>query len=347
MSDGHRKLNTTIPNSFPVPNFFIDDLMHLLTDHEWRVLSYMTRHIFGWQDKIAARKRHMSLTMFVEGFDRFHGCGMSRPAVASALESLESYGVIKKAGTSKQKGNLWLIPETDADVQYEALKQRYEDNASKGRAKTDKAAKASAAKRKKDGTTDVLSEMVRPTYHERYDPRTIDGTTDVPNQSQAQSQAQSQLNLSKDKLELSHENPNLHIVDKPKRQKKQAHPLFKDMQAAIQAAFKWETPAQEEWAILGKAANSLLNAGLTIEQLPSLVGFCRGQWREKLRPHHLAINVSEWRKTQPKPAPVPVDLPPFGEDSHFASLEEQTIAVDSVIDDIIAKMNAPREKRTA
>lgn len=141
--------------------------------------------------------------------------------------------------------------------------------------------------------------------------------------------------------------PELKVLDKPKRQKKDVDPAFKEMQEALRVAFKWDTPTGQEWGMLGKTAKELLKANIGIEQLPSLVGFCRGQWRDKLRPYHITSNVSEWRKTQPKPIPAPVDLPPFGEDSQFASLEEQTIAVDSVIDDIIAKMNAPREKRTA
>lgn len=189
-----------------------------------------------------------------------------------------------------------------------------------------------------DGTSDKICPINNgQKMSDGYSETTTETTTDIKEKDSASNDAEAISQPDK---------PNLTILDKPKRQKKQAHPLFKDMQEALRLAFKWEEPVPDEWAQLGRVANKLLDAKITIEQLPSLVGFCRGQWRDKLRPHHLSSNVSEWRKTQPKPAPV-IDLPPFGEDSQFASLEEQTIAVDSVIDDIIAKMNAPREKRTA
>lgn len=155
--------------------------------------------------------------------------------------------------------------------------------------------------------------------------------------------------ISKDKsleVPLSKKPQTLKVLDKPKRQKKQAHPLFKDMQAAIQAAFRWETPTATEWGILGKAANSLLDANISLEQLPSLVGFCRSQWRDKLRPHHLSSNVSEWRKTQPKPTPVPVERDP-NEEYAIGTPEEQQAEIERIIAEIAEKMNAPREKRTA
>jgi len=63
-----------IPNSFQTPNVLVDEIMPLLTPQEWLVLSFATRHILGWHDRIHERRAPISLS-------RNTGCtAQSRPS---------------------------------------------------------------------------------------------------------------------------------------------------------------------------------------------------------------------------------------------------------------------------
>lgn len=86
-----------IPNSFQVPNTYLDEYMAFLTPEEWKVLCYAMRRIFGFQK----RQDRISLSQFTDGVISRetgarldYGTGLGRDAVLRALASLKAFGLI-------------------------------------------------------------------------------------------------------------------------------------------------------------------------------------------------------------------------------------------------------------
>lgn len=140
-----------IPNTFQTPNAIVDRLMELLTDSELRVLMYTIRHVLGWQKKIKARKATISISNYVHGFSytddkgithTYAGCGLKEAAVRDALQSLETFRVLKSFDATVHGREWELAFMTDDNVDFGKLIERlYEKNA-KGKAKMDNARKA-------------------------------------------------------------------------------------------------------------------------------------------------------------------------------------------------------------
>jgi len=107
-----------IPNSYQTPNILVDEIMPLLTPEEWVVLSFATRRILGWRDKIIDRKAPISLS-------QFELCGLSRKTIIAALEPLTHYRLLTKDGPATQDGQMWILCFDDIDIP--GLKQRLED----------------------------------------------------------------------------------------------------------------------------------------------------------------------------------------------------------------------------
>lgn len=120
-----------VPNSFQTPNAYVDEAMHLLTPEEYVVLSFIDRHILGWQEKVMERKGVISLTMIVEGYQSkktgrwFHGTGLSRPTVNKCLDALTCYGFIVPEGKPTVKGQTWVLGDYP---DYDALRERQQEN---------------------------------------------------------------------------------------------------------------------------------------------------------------------------------------------------------------------------
>lgn len=95
-----------IPNSYQTPNVLVDEIMPLLTPEEWVILSFATRKILGWQNRIASRQDTISLSQFQQS-------GLSRPAVMNALDELSKYGLLNKIGNPTPKGQLWELSYDD------------------------------------------------------------------------------------------------------------------------------------------------------------------------------------------------------------------------------------------
>jgi len=125
MSDHESKI---IPNSFQTPNAYVDEAMYLLTPEEYKVLSFIDRHILGWQEKVMERKSAISLTMLVNGYQSkktgrwFHGTGLSRPTVNKCLDALTAYGFVIPEGKPGPKGQVWVIGDYP---DYDGLRERY------------------------------------------------------------------------------------------------------------------------------------------------------------------------------------------------------------------------------
>ena len=122
-----------VPNSFQTPNDYVDKLMHLLTNPEFRCLIYATRRILGFNK----RQDRIALSQFISGTRRKadgeyldHGTGLSRQAVVDALESLtETFGLMIKTSENDPRcneGAEYALQLEAAQINLEGLVARYE-----------------------------------------------------------------------------------------------------------------------------------------------------------------------------------------------------------------------------
>lgn len=146
-------MSKVIPNTFMCFNVYIDRAMHQLTDSELRVLLFATRHILGWQDKIASRRGCISLSMFTGGFTtvnddgtvtEYAGCGLGEIAVRAACNALCEFGFLVKVGEPTQKGQEWRLGETP---NWKVLEARTAEREHKRKQQVEKATQAATAKR--------------------------------------------------------------------------------------------------------------------------------------------------------------------------------------------------------
>lgn len=78
------------PNSTQVPNIILDKLMYRLPDAEFRVIIYICRRTYGFQRE----SDQISYSQFIDGIVKRDGtrldggCGLSRPSVSKALNTL-------------------------------------------------------------------------------------------------------------------------------------------------------------------------------------------------------------------------------------------------------------------
>lgn len=146
-------MSKILPNTFMCFNVYVDRAMQHLTDSELRVLLFATRHILGWQDKIADRRGHISMTMFTNGFTStndegvtsvYAGCGLGESAVRSACNSLCAFTLLVKVGYPSDKGQQWQLGETP---DWESLEQRTADRETKRKQQVEKATQVAVSKR--------------------------------------------------------------------------------------------------------------------------------------------------------------------------------------------------------
>jgi len=131
---------------FFTPNAYIDRAMQHLLPQEFVVLSFAARHILGWRDKINERAAPISLEMFEHGFAytdadtgqerRFGGCGLGRSTISKCLQSLETFGLIERAGYVQDRGQMWRLGQWP---KWDLLEQRTAARAESNRKRTTKA----------------------------------------------------------------------------------------------------------------------------------------------------------------------------------------------------------------
>jgi len=96
------------PNNTPVPDEFFDELLHLLTGAEAKVVMYIIRRTFGFkkhQDNISL-KQMVSGIITREGKVLDHGTGLSKDSVSRAVKSLEELGaIVRNRNRSREKGD--------------------------------------------------------------------------------------------------------------------------------------------------------------------------------------------------------------------------------------------------
>jgi hypothetical protein len=139
-----KKNDKFIPNSFQVPNIYIDEYLHLLSNSEAKVLLYAIRRIFGFQK----RTDRISISQFCDGIQDSegnqldYGTGLSKATVISSLNKLIEYGLIIKVADNNKKNEgclyqLSAMPDVDdeAMIQDQQEKQKeYDERMEKARA---------------------------------------------------------------------------------------------------------------------------------------------------------------------------------------------------------------------
>lgn len=120
--------NKYIPNSFQTPNIVVDELLYLLKGGEFKVYMFAIRHVYGWRNEIERGYSHMSYSMIEDGYEastgtKFHGTGLSRQSITTALNALVEYRLLIKVKTDYDnvKGQAYAIGQ-DPDI--EGLQRR-------------------------------------------------------------------------------------------------------------------------------------------------------------------------------------------------------------------------------
>jgi hypothetical protein len=123
-----------IPNSFQVPNVYIDEYLHMLSGNEFKVLVYAIRRIFGFNKRVD----RISISQFCEGIKSRnsgeyldHGTGLARATVIKALDNLEKYGLIARIKGNDRNNNgamyqLTFMPSEESPIteDYEERKEQ-------------------------------------------------------------------------------------------------------------------------------------------------------------------------------------------------------------------------------
>ena len=141
-------MSKIIPNSFQNPNFYVDELMPLLTGEEYKVLFYAVRRILGFEEKRITMRDRISITQFEKGLVSKdgrrldYGTGLSRTAIVNALETLTTFNIMHELAPNnphENKGAEYGL-ELDSDrVDLANLWARFEQRRSKRSSQTDTA----------------------------------------------------------------------------------------------------------------------------------------------------------------------------------------------------------------
>jgi len=190
-------MSTILMNSFQTPNHYVDTAMAMLTPEEYKCLSFATRHILGWQDKINKRRGFISLTMFERGYVSskgmvFGGTGLTRPTIIRATDELTRLRFLLKIGEPTNDGQEWELGE---EPDFDALEARYQSRKDARRGQTQKA-RESAQGGKADippaGGLSNIPEVVKPTDQQESVAHTSGDKADILNQIHSKDTLQSQ-----------------------------------------------------------------------------------------------------------------------------------------------------------
>lgn len=150
---------TLLPNSTQVPNLYFDEFMFWLEGDEWKALSYAVRHILGFDDRRATRRRRISVSTFENGYGPFPGCGLGRTAILTATGTLSKFGLLIKVGEPTEEGQEWELPITTDTVNLAGLKERFQQKRARIAERTKTAREKKDLKKKQsDGQTTLESD---------------------------------------------------------------------------------------------------------------------------------------------------------------------------------------------
>jgi hypothetical protein len=156
--------NSIYPNTFQAHNFYVDELMHLLTPEEFKVLMFAVREIMGWQDKRDSCRSRIAISVFSggNGTDRkvfSYGTGLSPNTVKNCIDSLCSFGILVKYGVNSD-GTEYELVYDKGRIDILSLKRRQEIEKERAKSRTQKARDAVVSKKSvlSDSTESVLSD---------------------------------------------------------------------------------------------------------------------------------------------------------------------------------------------
>lgn len=90
--------NTIVPESFPVKNVFVDELVRVFTPSETVILLIAFREIFGWEVGRKTLRNRIALSRFAEK------SGLSRNTVRTCLAELNTANILLPIGEPTQDG---------------------------------------------------------------------------------------------------------------------------------------------------------------------------------------------------------------------------------------------------
>ncbi len=125
--------NELYPNTTQYPNWLMDQAMCLLSGTEWKVLSYIVRHTYGWRKTADA----ISVSQICDGNGKTdddghlveRGTGLSRKTVVTALKVLYDYGGLLIREERAGREPVYQINLHPKPEQIAWLERRFEDGA--------------------------------------------------------------------------------------------------------------------------------------------------------------------------------------------------------------------------
>ena len=143
---------TLYPNTFQTHNFYVDELMHLLTAEEFKVLIFTVREIVGWKKNASTLRARIALSCFMDGTkqpeDGFHnhGTGLSVNTVRTCLDNLCRFGILIRHDQNS-KGTEYELDFEWREVDVEGLRDRHAEWKSQAERRTAKATRVALGKR--------------------------------------------------------------------------------------------------------------------------------------------------------------------------------------------------------
>jgi hypothetical protein len=141
-----------IPNSFQVPNFYADHVMHLLTGAELKVLIYVIRQTIGF----GKDDRDISITEFCNGNDRKDckgnpaetGTRLARGTAINAVNDLVEAGILLVvSGSGGPNKTVYAVNTNEKEINLAKFTKRQQENEAKTNQKIQKANAGRAKKR--------------------------------------------------------------------------------------------------------------------------------------------------------------------------------------------------------
>ncbi len=130
---------TLIPNTTQMPNFYLDDVMYLLHDTEWKALCYAVRKIYGFEHNRIHQKGRISLEEFMHGWadddgnQRSHGVGASLAHTRACINLLVKVGilVLVRDNDRLNRGREWALQRDPQRIDFKFLHERRDQRAAR------------------------------------------------------------------------------------------------------------------------------------------------------------------------------------------------------------------------
>lgn len=144
-----------VPNSFQVPNLYVDSLFPLLDGEEISILMFACRRIFGWQK----RTDRISSGQFADG------CGLHIDTVTDRLKSLAKFRILIRVSENNPRlneGPEWGLQLDENAVDWDGLEARKADKEQKNQKRIEAARSKMAQKKAETDAKNPPDEDITP-----------------------------------------------------------------------------------------------------------------------------------------------------------------------------------------